>query len=429
MDKTTSKTRDVKHIPGTSQPYAVVIGLDSFTGLQSARILARRGVPVLGISEKPDHACAQTRVCRAKLAAGISDGAFVETLKHIAGTFNQPPVLYPCTDQAVLHISRQREQLQNSYRFALPDAETVELLIDKVRFYTFAMQEGFPIPRTHFLKNESEMEAVAEQMTYPCMMKPPLKSTAWMQRAEKVIKIHNADDLRRVYRQMQPYAEIIMIQQWVNGGDTALYSMNGYFDLSGQPQATFVARKIRQWPIETGVSSLGEEVRNDTVLNESLKLFKYVNYRGLGYIEMKRDVRSGHHYIIEPNIGRPTGRSAISEAGGVALLYTMYCDLTGQPLPEERFQTYGNAKWIYLRRDLQSAYAYWKSGELNFMEWVQSMRGRKWYAVFSWSDPRPFFQDIRDTFFKKVIMKSDDAKIKSRQRPKTVARPSSAEIT
>ena len=40
----------------------------------------------------------------------------------------------------------------------------------------------------------------------------------------------------------------------------------------------------------------------------------------LGYVEAKRDVRTGRHYLIEPNIGRPTGRSAIAEAGGVELL-------------------------------------------------------------------------------------------------------------
>ena len=66
--------------------------------------------------------------------------------------------------------------------------------------------------------------------------------------------------------------------------------------------------------------------RDDVVLRETVRLFKSVNYRGLGYVELKRDERSGEYYIMEPNIGRPTGRSAIAEAGGVELLYTMYCD-------------------------------------------------------------------------------------------------------
>jgi hypothetical protein len=45
-------------------PAAVVIGLDSATGLQTARVLARHGVPVTGIAADPRHPCCRTRTCR-----------------------------------------------------------------------------------------------------------------------------------------------------------------------------------------------------------------------------------------------------------------------------------------------------------------------------------------------------------------------------
>ena len=44
-------------------PYAIVIGLDCFTGLQTARILAGRGIPVIGIASDPQHACCRTKAC------------------------------------------------------------------------------------------------------------------------------------------------------------------------------------------------------------------------------------------------------------------------------------------------------------------------------------------------------------------------------
>jgi len=362
-------------------------------------------VPVIGVASSLDHACAQTTVCEHKFQAETSTAAFVDFLEKIGPQFDQKPVLFPCADMSVLLISRHRQRLQNFYRIALPAAETVEMLMDKVQFYTFAMKEGFPIPQTFFLRNEDDVEAAAEKLSYPCMLKPPLKSPEWAKNAKKVYKINSADELRQIYREKHHFAELLMAQEWIEGGDTSLFSLNCYFSREGQPLATFIARKIRQWPIETGVSSLGEEVRNDEVLRESINLFKYVNYHGLGYVEMKQDARTGKHYIIEPNIGRPTGRSAISEAGGVALLYTKYCDMTGQPLPENRVQKYGNAKWIYLRRDLQSAFAYWKRGDLTFWQWLKTMRGKKFYALFSWRDPKPFFQDIKDTYYKKVLHK------------------------
>ncbi len=387
------------------KPYAIVIGLDCFTGLQTARILSRRNVPVIGIAGSLDHACAQTNVCEHKFQAGTSDLEFIELLVELGPQFNQKPVLFPCADMSVLLISRNRQRLRNFYHIALPAEATVEMLMDKVHFYTFALKEGFPIPQTFFLRNEKDLEIAAEKLSYPCMLKPPLKSPEWAKNAKKVYKISSADELRQIYREKHQFAELLMAQEWIEGGDTSLFSLNCYFNRDGQPLATFIARKIRQWPIETGVSSLGEEVRNDEVLKESVNLFKYVNYHGLGYVEMKQDSRTGKHYIIEPNIGRPTGRSAISEAGGVELLYTNYCDMTGQRLPKNRVQKYGNAKWIYLRRDLQSAFAYWKRGDLTVWQWLKTMRGKKFYALFSWRDPKPFFQDLKDTYYKKVLHK------------------------
>jgi predicted ATP-grasp superfamily ATP-dependent carboligase len=135
-------------------------------------------------------------------------------------------------------------------------------------------------------------------------------------------------------------------------------------------------------------------------MKQTVELFTSVRLRGLGYLEMKRDAHSGQYRIIEPNIGRPTGRSAIAEAGGVPLIYSMYCDLAGLPLPARREQTYRGAKWIYFKNDLASSWHYWQKGELTVREWVRSLRGHKRDAVFSRSDPLPFLLDwwtpIRD---------------------------------
>ena len=403
-------------IPKTKLPYAIIIGLDSFTGLQSARILHANGVPVIGISHDGHHACAKTNVCKAKFTANLWNDEFVELLEHLGPEFDDKPVLYPCSDQTVMTISEHRERLLPYYRIALPDHDTLEMLVDKVRFYKFAQKEGFPIPQTYFLDENSNITEIAEAMSYPCMLKPPYKNPEWLKHAEKVIKVDSPASLIETFNRMKPYADLIILQQWVEGDDTALFSMNGYFNRDSEPLVTFIARKIRQWPIETGVSCLSIEERNDVVLDVSLRLFKHVRFFGLCYLEMKRDAITGEHYIIEPNLGRPTGRSAIAEAGGVALLYTKYCDMVGLPLPPNRTQTYGNAKWIYLRRDLQSAFKYWRRGQLSFGDWLKSMRGKKRYAIWDWRDPLPFFLDFRDAFQRtSKKKKAKEAAAKSRE--------------
>lgn len=378
-------------------PKAIVIGLDSMNGIQTARILARRGVPVVAIAKDPKHYCCRTRVCERVLIADTASEGFIRALEALGPDLERKAILFPCTDMNVLLVSRHRQELEQWYHVILPAPEMVEMLMNKVSFYTYAQERGFPIPRTHFLNSQADAERAAEELTFPCVLKPPISAIPeWEQNSKlKAYKLSTPADLLDVYERARKWATDLIVQEWIVGPDANLYSCNCYLDARSQPIVTFVARKLRQWPPVTGESSLGEECRDDVVLQETVRLFQSARLCGLGYVEIKRDARSGEYFILEPNIGRPTGRSAIAEAGGVELLYTMYCDTLGLPLPDNLQQEYKGVKWISLRRDLQSALYHWQEGDLTLKEWWRSVRGPKAYALFSWTDPGPFLGDLQ----------------------------------
>ncbi|MCI0395212.1 MAG: carboxylate--amine ligase [Chloroflexi bacterium] len=385
-------------IAGNQPPPAIVIGLDSLPGIQAARILAGRGIPVLAIARRPDHYCCRTNVCQQILLADTQNGAFIQTLLALGARLPQKAVLFPCTDMAVWHVSHSRQLLEPCYYVMLPEHNVVETLMDKVKFYTYAQRERLPLPRTFFLHNRAEAEAAAAALAYPAVLKPALRTPAWTTHSEhKVYQVANATELLAVYDRCARWTETLVAQEWIAGPDANLFSCNCYFDAAGRPPVTFVARKLRQWPPQVGVSCLGQECRNDVVRETAVRLFEKAGYYGLGYLEMKQDKRTGEQFIMEANVGRPTVRSAIAEAGGVELLYTAYCDAVGWPLPAEREQQYRGVKWVHWHYDLRSAFYYWRRGELSLAEWWRSWRGRKVDAIFSWRDPVPFAADIAIT--------------------------------
>ena len=366
-------------------------------GIQTARILARRNVPVIAIAKDPKHPCCRTNLCERIIVGDAGNENFIRILEDLGRKLNQKAVLFPCTDMYVLFVSRNRHKLEEWYHIILPSSQVVEMMANKVSFYKYAQENRFPIPSTFFLHSWEDAIHAANNLAYPCVLKPPLSATPEWERQSKLkaFIISSANEFLSIYKRYQTLAGTMIVQEWIEGPISNLYSCNCYFDANSDPVVTFIARKLRQWPPDTGESSLGEECRNDIVLEESIRLFKSVNYHGLGYLEMKQDSRTGNHFIIEPNIGRPTGRSAIAEAGGVELVYTMYCDALGWPLPENRVQRYGNVKWVSLRRDFQSALYYWRRGDLTLKDWWKSWRGRKTYDLFSWTDLMPFFGDLQ----------------------------------
>lgn len=385
-----------------ADPLAVVLGLDTMQGLQAARILSARGVRVMGIASDAGHHACRTNVCEKVVIAPSRDDLMRE-LAAIGSAETQKPVLIPCLDGKVLTVSRAREELSRWFRIVLPPAEAVEMLMDKGSFYRYAMACGFPIPATHILGPGEGLSSITAPLTYPVAVKPAFRSSAWTAKTtEKAFKVADREELEAVLARCRDWADELIVQQWIAGDVSDLFSCNCYFGVDGELLVTFVAKKLRQWPVETGQSSLGVECRDDVVLDESIRLLSSVGYRGLGYVEMKKDSESGDYFIVEPNIGRPTGRSAIAEAGGVDLLYTMYCDAAGLPLPPNRRQQYGDVKWIHLRRDLQSALVQFRRGELSLGDWLRSIRGPKAFAVFSVSDPMPFVFDVLDAIKKAV---------------------------
>jgi D-aspartate ligase len=392
-------------------PPAIVLGLDDVRGLYAARTLAGRGVPVIGIAKRRGSYGSRTNVCRELIHANVTSMELFEILRSLAARLPNGAVLVPCLDQVVTHISRHRDGIPPNLLVALPPQNVVETLTDKVAFYSWAANNGFSIPGTHFLFNRSEAERLAYSIEYPCVLKPPSSKTArWLETTHiKAFRIDTSEDLLGLYDRFCSAATPLIVQQWVPGDDSELYACISYFDRNSRPLVTFVSRKLRQWPPSTGEISLGQECRNDLVVMESVRLLQSIKYHGLAYMEFKRDVRTGEYFIIEPNIGRPAVRSGLVEASGVELLYTMYCDLLGLPLPLSREQRYGNRKWLYLRRDVLSALNYWRAGELSTIEWIESLRGAKELALFSLSDPDPFIFDVVQTG-RKVLKRAERAR-------------------
>jgi predicted ATP-grasp superfamily ATP-dependent carboligase len=328
----------------------------------------------------------------------------VETLQELGQRLEKKGVLYPCDDLSVLAVSRQRQRLEPWYHVMLPEGDIVEMLMDKNRFYAYAQEEGLPIPQTYWLRSRGDAEGAAVEIEFPCVLKPALKTVAWQEHVgQKAFKIRSEEELLAIYDTVAAYADVILVQQWIEGKDSELYVCYCYFDREGEPVATFVAQKLRQWPPQVGIGCLRIEARNDFLREQTLRLFRTVGYTGPGYVEMKRDERSGRSYITQPCVGRPGVGTAIAEAGGVQMHYAMYCDALGWPLPSNMEQTYRGTKWIRLEADIRSALQLYRQGELSLSDWWRSWQGPRVYASFSWSDPLPFWGNLPGAISRQLV--------------------------
>ena len=117
----------------------------------SRKTLVQHNVPVIAIASNRRHRSSRTRVCKEILFADTGTEEFIQVLEMLGPKLNQKAVLFPCYDESVLLVSRFRQRLEKWYQVILPSPEIVEMLTDKIRFYTFAREKGLPVPRSFFL--------------------------------------------------------------------------------------------------------------------------------------------------------------------------------------------------------------------------------------------------------------------------------------
>jgi predicted ATP-grasp superfamily ATP-dependent carboligase len=316
------------------KPNAVIIKLDSITGLQTSRTLAKYGIPVIGIADDPDNFCCRTNSCKKVLTANTSNEELINTLIKLGKKSGGRSALFPCSDDSVLAVSRYREALKDWYGFVIADHEVIDMLMDKVKLYQHLERSGFSIPTTYFISNKSDPKEIAKKVTYPCIVKPPRPTKTWFNYFEyKALKIKSPEELYAVYDNCLRASDVFIIQEWIDGKDSNIYQYYYYFDKSHKPVINHTSRKLRQWPIELGEATLVESCLNEPVPRESIDIYSGIRYKGVISLEIKIDEKSGKHFIIEPDVGRPNTSIGQVEASGVQILYTMYCDALDIPLP------------------------------------------------------------------------------------------------
>jgi len=386
----------------STKPPIVLLGSDYLIGLQTARILWRRQVPVIGVADNPQAPFCRTRAAvRTVPFAGIADDPR-PLFRELRTQYGVRPVVLACTDDFAWWLNNHREAVGEEADFLLAPTNTLRLLADKVQFYRYAMEHDLPLPTTRFVKNIEELEQAAREMTFPLLLKPPRRTPKWMDATGgfKVLKVNDADTLRRNGPALLPIAGELILQSWVRGPDANMYSLYICMDRQSEPLACIVAKNIRQWPPDVGCGSLAVEVREDAVMNAGLEILRRLGYVGPGSFQFKQDEVDGRFYIIEMNAGRPALNFPLCEACGVEMIYTYYCAAAGLPLPENRTVTRPGSKWISWKTDLASALAHWKRGDLTFRGWLASIRGHKWSAGLQRDDPLPQLADMG----RKVLM-------------------------
>jgi D-aspartate ligase len=384
-------------------PAAVVFNCH-ITGLAVARSLGRQGVPVIGLDRDAKgyglHSC-YTRVAGLCPYPLEDERGFIELLLEIGSTLERKAVLFPCLDEWVFAVARNRRELEEYFLLPFSELDTVERILDKNLLYRKSEECGIPIPRT-FYGAEHSPEEIAAQISFPCIVKPALQREFSNEFGEKVFRVENREEFLKMCERAAHHP--LLAQEIVGAGIDSFYSLCSYIGRDGQAKGVFVGRKLEQYPPDFGTACLVDSRYIGSIAEGGVEILKQFGYYGISEVEFILDERDGEFKLLDINtrvwkwIGLPI-------KCGIDLPWLAYTDAVRGNVDAAGRQRDG-VRWVYLRDyiELRRKTAGSPEASLGREDWLELMQGRGVSsgrivdAVFSGDDPEPSVRLIESLF-------------------------------
>ena len=162
--------------------------------------------------------------------------------------------------------------------------------------------------------------------------------------------------------------------------------------VDGQPRASVVARRCRQFPVDIGRASTHVVTADvDDLVVPSERLLRALQFTGIVEIEYKRDPRDGRCKVLDVN-PRIWGWHSVCNAAGVDFPQLAWRLALGEAIPEQHGRA--GVRWVRMTTDLLASAHEIAVRHLSLAAWVLSLRGPIETAIFAYDDPMPGLLEI-----------------------------------
>jgi predicted ATP-grasp superfamily ATP-dependent carboligase len=368
---------------------AVVLGLGA-GGLDAVRSLGKHGIEVYGIFTSRKEAGRFSKYCKSVAFPPLKTNPdeFLKRLIDFGKNMQKKAVLLSTNDRYINFMCKHREILFKYFLFLIPDGDFIVKLVNKAYMVQLANKYGLPIPRTFFCDNGDLITQIAEEIHYPCIIKPLNSFSTSFQGKNLIIDDHQS--LINTFKNHPEYIGNSLVQEIIGGGDNMLCQFQTYLDAGSQPLAIMTSRKLRQYPPDRGTGSYMVTEELPEVRELSLSFLQSIKYKGIACLEFKMDAKTGKYFFIEINPRIPWGHARCSDCGN-SLALAAYSDLTERNMKKDSVPRQINGiRWIDLGKDIPSFVHKFLRREITFRAWAVSVFKANSFAFWDFKDPLPF---------------------------------------
>jgi predicted ATP-grasp superfamily ATP-dependent carboligase len=246
-------------------------------GLCAVRSLGRHGGTVVAAAPRWLAAGASSRSAAARIVypPPTRIDEFLSVINRAVERYSIDVIL-PMSLELVEVFARNRSSLPDGVQIPIVEIDKFEVAADKASAVSFARALGVPTPTVF-----TDPSAVDR---FPVVVKPSLGSGV-------VRYVNNAKEL------VEAFTPDSVIQEYLVGTS---YGFSALFD-HGVEKAFFMHRRVREYPVTGGASTVAESFYDERLRDHGLKLLRALGWHGVAMAEFIYDERDGEYKLIEIN--------------------------------------------------------------------------------------------------------------------------------
>jgi len=313
----------------------------------------------------------------------------VDLLEELSSLSTKGLLLMPTNDRLIKFVIDNYDKLASGFVLSTPSREILEICYNKRLTYQKARELNIPIPCSYFPDTLEEMQEISQKATYPLIIKPAVMHKLYAAKGKKAYVCQTPQELLDSYDDALKFlspSEII-VQKLIPGRAKNLYSYCSFFT-DGEAIGGFVANRIRQKPMDFGISTtFAVSVSNEKIEEQAVRLLTGIRYFGLSEVEFMYDPEDDTYKLIEIN-PRTWKWHSITNKLGTNLIGMMLAYFNGKSLKRHSNEKF-DIGWIESVTDTYVVLGELLKGRISIGEYIKTLRIKKEFACFDRDDLLP----------------------------------------
>ena len=204
-------------------------------------------------------------------------------------------VLIPVSYISYQICSNNKAIISKYTKLTIANSYQIQIASSKVQTYNLAEELGIPYPKITTLNSVNDVDNITPAY-YPCVIKAPFEM------GKNIVEYaQNRNDLIKKFKRLVKENDfgktLPIIQNFIIGDGVGFFALYK----NGECMNHFVHKRIREYPVTGGASTVAQSFSDDTIVRNGKKILDYLKWEGVAMVEFKKDNSTGEYNLMEIN--------------------------------------------------------------------------------------------------------------------------------